>query len=125
EMNRIGVHFEFFSPITNSSPWTWTSLMGPDKLKVLQSFQISKFFKLNRGREIECLWHKFYRLYKVMHQQNLNDIEIDKFEDDVKQWIRNFTQPTVGKLNSPNQQQGMYPKKKCNTIHAYAGSTYA
>ncbi|CAG8677593.1 12886_t:CDS:1, partial [Racocetra persica] len=42
-------------------------------------------------------------LYKVMHQQTLTDMEIDKFEDDVKQWIKDFTQPTIGKLNSSNQ----------------------
>ncbi|RIB00334.1 hypothetical protein C2G38_2234678 [Gigaspora rosea] len=55
EMKQIGVHFEFFPPTTNSSPWTWTSLMGPDKIKILQHFQISKFFNLDRGKEIEHL----------------------------------------------------------------------
>lgn len=111
EMKRIGVHFEFFPPITNSSSWTWTSLMGPDKLKVLQNFQIAKFFNYDRGQNIEYLWREFYRLYKIMRQQHLTDIEIDLFENNAKQWVRDFSRPTIGKPNSPNQRQGMYSKK--------------
>ncbi|RIB02052.1 hypothetical protein C2G38_2228954 [Gigaspora rosea] len=42
-----------------------------------------------------------------MRQQNLTNIEIDTFEIDTKQWIKDFSRPTIGKLNSPNQQQGI------------------
>ncbi|CAG8538780.1 16882_t:CDS:2, partial [Racocetra persica] len=87
------------------------SQIDPDKLKILQNFQISKFFNLNRGKEIERLWREFYRLYNIICQQNLTDIEIDKFGNDAKQWIKDFSRPTIGKFNSPNQQQGMYSKK--------------
>ncbi|CAH1769068.1 13920_t:CDS:1, partial [Entrophospora sp. SA101] len=41
EMERIKVPFKF-SLTENSKQWTYTSLMGPDKLKVLQSFDLNK-----------------------------------------------------------------------------------
>ncbi|CAG8518447.1 7587_t:CDS:10 [Scutellospora calospora] len=91
--------------------WTWTSLMGPDKLKVLQSFQIAKFFNQDRGKNVEYLWREFYRLYKIMCQQHLTNIEIDLFKNKARQWVKDFSRPTIGKLNSPNQQREMYPKK--------------
>ena len=39
-MKSIKIHFEFFK---SKSHWDWTSLMGPDKKKVLQHFPITNF----------------------------------------------------------------------------------
>ncbi|GBC20383.2 hypothetical protein GLOIN_2v1839566 [Rhizophagus irregularis DAOM 181602=DAOM 197198] len=39
EMNRIGVHFQFWEE-NGSNTWNYTSLMGNDKLKVLKDFDL-------------------------------------------------------------------------------------
>ncbi|CAG8842809.1 25389_t:CDS:1, partial [Racocetra persica] len=37
--------------------------------------------------------------------------EIDLFADRAKQWVKDFSQPTIETMNSPNQRQEMYSKK--------------
>jgi hypothetical protein len=111
EMKRLHVYFEFYSPNTKNGKWEWTSLMGPDKKKILKDFQVANFFRkqqFTRGQEIQQLWHEFYRLYKVMRKKSITDEEINQFETDAKQWIRNFCRPTIGTMNSANQRDGMY-----------------
>ncbi|PKY59254.1 hypothetical protein RhiirA4_514775 [Rhizophagus irregularis] len=110
EMKRLHIHFEFYLPTTKNGKWEWTSLMGPDKKKILKEFQVAHLFgrQSTRGQEIEQLWHEFYRLYKIICQKSITDLEIDQFEADAKQWIHNFCRPTIGIMNSANQQQGMY-----------------
>ena len=54
-MQNIKVHFEFFKSRSTSGKWDWTSLMGPDKKKVLEHFPISQFISGTRGQEIERL----------------------------------------------------------------------
>ncbi|CAG8769808.1 11330_t:CDS:1, partial [Ambispora leptoticha] len=54
----------------------WTSLMGPDKKKMLQYFPVSKFISGERGIVIENLWHKFYKLYKVLKNALLTEEEL-------------------------------------------------
>ena len=70
--------------------------MGPDKEKILKDFRVSHLFgqQSTRGQEIEQLWREFYWLYKIMRQKSITDPEIDQFEADAKQWIRNFCRPT-------------------------------
>jgi hypothetical protein len=36
---NINIHFEFFQSKSNGKQWDWTSLMGPDKKKMLKNFQ--------------------------------------------------------------------------------------
>ncbi|RHZ48529.1 hypothetical protein Glove_547g44 [Diversispora epigaea] len=38
---NIKVHFEFFQSKSNKKQWNWTSLMGPDKKKMLEKFPVS------------------------------------------------------------------------------------
>ncbi|RIA90530.1 hypothetical protein C1645_823240 [Glomus cerebriforme] len=40
--------------------WNWTSLMDPDKKKVLKYFPVSQFIPGIRGQEIEKLWREFF-----------------------------------------------------------------
>jgi hypothetical protein len=44
EMKNLKINFKFYPPSTPNSMWTWTSLMGPDKLKLLKSFPVASFF---------------------------------------------------------------------------------
>src|SRR5204862_7400055 len=67
EMKNLQVHFEFYPPSSRNGKWDWTSLMGPDKKKILKDFRVVNFFdgqQAERGQNIEKLWCEFYRLYK-------------------------------------------------------------
>ncbi|RGB27358.1 hypothetical protein C1646_819807 [Rhizophagus diaphanus] len=110
-MKSIKVHFEFFKSRSNSGKWDWTSLMGPDKKKVLQYFPIVNFISGKRSEEIQKLWHDFYDLYLVLRSPNLTYSEIDNFENKVKQWIKLFCRPSQGQINSASQIPGLYRKE--------------
>ncbi len=58
-MKNIKVHFEFFRSNSTGQKWNWTSLMGPDKKKVLENFSVSQFIPGIRGQDIEKLWKEF------------------------------------------------------------------
>ncbi|PKC52396.1 hypothetical protein RhiirA1_481586 [Rhizophagus irregularis] len=84
-IKSIKVHFEFFKSRSNSGKWNWTSLMGPNKKKVLQYFPIVNFILGKCSEEIQKLWCDFYDLYLVLRSSNLTYLEIDNFENKVKQ----------------------------------------
>src|SRR6266496_1377020 len=65
-MHNIKVHFKFFKSRFSGGKWNWTSLMGPDKKKVIEHFPVSQFISGIRGQEIEKLWREFFRLYKIL-----------------------------------------------------------
>ena len=65
EMQRIGLtHFQFFESKSKGKSWDWTSLTGPDKLIMLQYFDVTKFIAGDRGRKILRLWRDFLDLYQ-------------------------------------------------------------
>ncbi|CAB4442449.1 unnamed protein product [Rhizophagus irregularis] len=106
-MKTIKVHFEFFKSRLGGK-WDWTSLMGPDKIKVLQHFPITQFILGKRGEDIEKLWRDFYELYVILRKPILTNSEIDNFEIKVKQWIYC---PNQGQINSASQIPGLYRKE--------------
>ena len=79
---NIKIHFEFFQSKSTGKQWNWTSLMGPDKKKMLEKFPVSQFISGIRERDVEELWREFYRLYLVLHRTYFSDQEIDQFEID-------------------------------------------
>ena len=81
----LGIQFEFSKSTGNK--WNWTSLMGPIKKKMLEKFLINQFISGIHGRDIEQLWHKFYRLYNVLRQSQLSDQEICQYKIDAENWI--------------------------------------
>ncbi|GBC34719.2 hypothetical protein GLOIN_2v1482103 [Rhizophagus irregularis DAOM 181602=DAOM 197198] len=89
-MKSINVHFEFFKSKFHSGKWDWTSLMGPDKKKVLQHFPVTNFISGKRGEDIQELWRNFYDLYMIIRRPSLTDSEIDDLEVKVKEWIYLF-----------------------------------
>ncbi|PKY59562.1 hypothetical protein RhiirA4_482393 [Rhizophagus irregularis] len=91
---------------SSGGKWDWTSLMGPDKKKVLQYFPIVNFIPGKRGEDIQKLWHDFYDLYLVLRSPNLTNSEIDNFENKVKQWIKLFCRPSQGQINLSSQIPG-------------------
>ena len=52
-MKSIKVYFEFFK--SHGEKWDWTSLMGPDKKKVLQHFSVTNFISGRCGEDIQKL----------------------------------------------------------------------
>ncbi|GES87250.1 hypothetical protein GLOIN_2v1780678 [Rhizophagus clarus] len=69
---------------SHSDKWDWTSLMGPNKKKVLQYFPVSNLILERRGKDIEKLWRDFYELYLVLRKPILTNSEIDDFEVKVR-----------------------------------------
>jgi hypothetical protein len=121
EMKNINVHFEFFKSRSTGGKWNWTSLMGPDKKRVLEHFPVSQFISGIRGQDIEKLWREFFRLYKIIRKPLLSDQEIDTFEIDAKNWIRTFYRATEGHLNSTLQIPGLYRKQDVTPyMHVFA-----
>jgi len=118
---NIKVHFEFFQSKSTGKQWNWTSLMGPDKKKMLEKFPVSQFIPSTRGKDIEKLWREFYRLYIILRKAYLSDQEIDQFEIDVQNWICMFCRPTQGHINSSTQIPGLYRKEDVTPyMHVFA-----
>jgi len=90
KMNELNIHFEFYRGNSAQGNWNWTSLMGPDKKKMLQHFPVSEFITGKRGVDIENLWREFHRLYGILRKPFHTEEEILKFENDAKNWIRTF-----------------------------------
>ncbi|PKK56909.1 hypothetical protein RhiirC2_799059 [Rhizophagus irregularis] len=78
---------------SSGDKWDWTSLMGPDKKKVLQYFPIVNFIPEKRDEDIQ-------------KSPNLTNSEIDNFENKVKQWIKLFCRPSQEQINSSSQIPG-------------------
>ncbi|RHZ52245.1 hypothetical protein Glove_463g63 [Diversispora epigaea] len=86
EMKRINVRFHFWLEV-ESSAWQYTSLMGQDKLTVLQHFNLSKLFPHSRAIQIRNLWDNFYLLHKAM--KNFNT-DAKMFSNDTHAWLHQF-----------------------------------
>jgi hypothetical protein len=108
EMQRIGlVHFQFFESKSKGS-WDWTSLTGPERLIMLQHFDVTKFVAGDRGSKISRLWREFFNLYQFLRKDSFTNLDINSFEINVKNWVKLFCEPTIGKSNSINQKKGMF-----------------
>jgi hypothetical protein len=59
-----------------SKAWNHTSLMGPEKLKVLQNFDFSKIFRYSRACQIRNLWNSFLELYNLMQDFQIDPIVV-------------------------------------------------
>jgi len=94
-------------------------IMGPDKKKVIEYFPVSQFISGTRGQEIEKLWKEFFWLYKILRKPFLLDQEINAFEIDAKNWIRNFYRVTEGHPNSVSQKPGLYRKQDVTYASIY------
>ena len=85
--------------------------MGPEKKILVQHFPVSEFVTETRGVAIENLWREFYRLYMILRKSSHTEEEILKFEEDAKNWVRKFCQPTIGPMNSAIAIPGLYRKE--------------
>ncbi|RHZ79560.1 hypothetical protein Glove_144g138 [Diversispora epigaea] len=108
KMSELNIHFEFYRNNSSRSSWSWTSLMGPDKKKMLQHFPVSEFISGVCGIIIENLWKEFYQLYEFMRKPNYIEEEILTFENNAKNWVKTFSQPARGQINTATAILGIY-----------------
>jgi len=96
-MTRIKVKFSFWKD-KDSKTWIYTLLMGDDKVKVLESFNLVTIFPVNRVIKICELWNDFLILYNDMKNLQISGAE---FATKAQQWIHLFLTPSRGNINRP------------------------
>src|SRR5947207_5924245 len=92
EMKKIKVNFQFWQD-KGFKTWNYTSLMGDDKLKVLQFFDLTKILSRRRATIIKNLWNKFHELYNPT-------TKAEDFKNDAKSWLTLFLTPSEGIPNT-------------------------
>src|SRR5205807_2353083 len=65
EMKRLNISFQFWHEKNTN-----TSLMGPDKLKVLKEFDLFAIFQsITWAIQIRALWNQFNKLYHLIRDK--------------------------------------------------------
>src|SRR6185437_13144785 len=105
EMQRLKVSFQFWYE-KNSNNLSHTSLMGPDKLKILKEFNLTAVFQsAARATQIRALWDQFYELYLLMqNKQTTGKI----FRHKAQAWFNAFLASSIGHPNRSGFVRGMY-----------------
>ncbi|POG58477.1 hypothetical protein GLOIN_2v1488574 [Rhizophagus irregularis DAOM 181602=DAOM 197198] len=105
EMQRLKISFYFWREKTNNN-LSYTSLMGPDKLKILKEFDLSAVFQSKtRAEQIRALWNQFYKLYLLMQNKTTTK---KIFCHESQAWLDAFLAPSTGHPNKNNFVRGMY-----------------
>uniref|UniRef100_U9T8A2 Transposase domain-containing protein n=1 Tax=Rhizophagus irregularis (strain DAOM 181602 / DAOM 197198 / MUCL 43194) TaxID=747089 RepID=U9T8A2_RHIID len=107
KMRRISISFNFWQE-QGTQNWSYTSLMGEDKEKVLKNFNFRVVFAEERAFLINQLWRNFYELYNNMKSQKINP---SHFADQAKQWLDLFLTPFQGEPNTITFKMGLYRPK--------------
>ena len=85
-MENLKIRFEFWK-IHDTNNWSYTSLMGDDKLRVLQNFDLAKLFDSERAALIKSLWDGFAELYDLMGKK---ETDPQYFHIKAKAWTSYF-----------------------------------
>src|SRR5436190_13128663 len=105
EMQRLKINFQFWYE-RNSNNLLYTSLMGPDKLKILKEFNLSAIFQSTaRAIQIRKLWDQFNELYFLMKNKQTTG---ETFRYKAQTWLNAFLAPSKGHPNRSNFVRGMY-----------------
>lgn len=105
EMQRLKISFYFWHEKTTNN-LSYTSLMGPDKLKILKEFDLSAVFQSKvRAEQIRALWNQFYKLYLSMQDKTTTR---ETFCHESQVWLDAFLAPSTGHPNRNNFVRGMY-----------------
>ena len=68
-MQRLKITFQFWNE-RNTNNLSYTSLMGPEKLKILKEFNLTAIFQsTERAMQIQELWDQFNELYLLMQKK--------------------------------------------------------
>ncbi|PKY43670.1 hypothetical protein RhiirA4_510710 [Rhizophagus irregularis] len=103
-MKRIKINFQFWQD-HGSKTWNYTSLMGNDKVKVLQFFDLTKILSMKRATIVLDLWNKFYELYIKMKDPT---VKAEDFKNDAINWLTLFLAPSEGIPNTQGFKKGLY-----------------
>ncbi|POG61749.1 hypothetical protein GLOIN_2v1701832, partial [Rhizophagus irregularis DAOM 181602=DAOM 197198] len=96
EMQRLNISFQFWHE-KNTNNLSYTSLMGPDKLKVLKEFDLFAVFQsITRAIQIRALWDQFNELYHLIQNKKTTG---EFFRYKAKSWLDEFTAPSTGHPN--------------------------
>ena len=90
-MGNLKIHFEFWK-ICDTDNWSYTSLMGNDKLCVLQNFDLTKLFDPERAALIKSLWDGFAELYNLLGEKTTDP---HYFRLKAKEWYELFLKKTI------------------------------
>ena len=86
---KISFHW-FVGKETNTLQWR--DLTGPEKIKVFEEINIPELFPaVPQALNVQQLWSNFFQIYNVLRSSNsLSKQEIDSFEVQVQNWIKDF-----------------------------------
>jgi hypothetical protein len=105
EMKRLKIPFQFWHE-RNSNNLSHTSLMGPDKLKILREIDLTAIFQSRtRAMQIHTLWDQFNELYYLI-QDRQTTAEI--FQRNAQTWLDAFLASSIGHPNRSGFIRGMY-----------------
>ncbi|RHZ86208.1 hypothetical protein Glove_53g56 [Diversispora epigaea] len=116
EMKRLKISFQFWEN-KDSHNWEYTSLVGDDKKKVLEFFNLELLFRPSRAHLIRKLWDGFNSLYCALKNKKTNPLE---FKKQAKEWLILFLTPSSGNPNDlKNFTKGLYlPNQITHYMHA-------
>ena len=70
----------------------WRDLMGPEKLVVFNKIDLPNLFSESPNvHAIQLLWKQFKSLYDKLHSGTISFRSAVQFEEDAKQWVKDFT----------------------------------
>jgi hypothetical protein len=105
EMQRLKISFQFWNE-KNTKKLQYTSLMGPDKLKILKEFNLSSVFQsITRATQVRALWDQFNELYLLIQDKQTTG---EFFRYKAQAWLNAFLAPSIGQPNKNNFIRGMY-----------------
>ncbi|CAG8846627.1 26979_t:CDS:2, partial [Gigaspora margarita] len=91
EMKQLKVAFQFWNEKNNNN-LSYISLMGSDKLKILQNFNLTKVFQLTtQAVQVQNLWNQFYKLYNLMQNKKTTG---RVFRAKAQNWLTFFLAPS-------------------------------
>lgn len=104
-MKRLKIAFQFWHE-KSSNHLSYTSLMGPDKLKLFQDIDLTAIFQSTiRATQTQDLWNQFNKLYNLLHKKKTTGTE---FREKAQDWLTSFLAPSQGRPNSGDFIRGMY-----------------
>ncbi|GES95313.1 hypothetical protein GLOIN_2v1768889 [Rhizophagus clarus] len=105
EMQRLKISFQFWYE-RNSNNLSHTSLMGPDKLKVLRELDLTAIFQSRtRAMQIHALWDQFHDLYYLIQDRPTTEVI---FQCEVQAWLDSFLAPSIGHPNKSGFVREVY-----------------
>lgn len=116
KVHEIGIrHFRFFQSDKKSkhTKWSFSSLMGPDKLKLFSRLKLSELMEKNAEWQ-QKIWRDFMEINSNVkmwaNELATNNITPAIIRSKVTAWLKYFSSPGIGRPLSRNFIPGHFPK---------------